>query len=269
MIFLMRHSHSVFLPQLLLCFFLLLQTAQAATLSQGFELTITNGANTAPATDVPFQVNETGPIRVHITFTAADRNFDQALTAVLMQDDVLGQRASTRVNQGQSAQLHFVAEPIHLKHTRRFLVRLSHPAMQSGTSGKVYGRVSVEYPDEPKELPDLVITNTRTDNKCHLIVTVSNHGKGMLELAPWEDRINVNLVIERNNKAWAAINLKTLDPMQQLVHPGGQIEYRTKLVAPAQRPENIALVIDRKNQIRESNEQNNRQNMALSCTPQG
>ena len=123
-----------------------------------------------------------------------------------------------------------------------------------------------DHPDQKRSLPDLVVTKARTDHECRLIVTVSNNGQGMLDLSYWNKKPTVDLTIERNNKFWSAADLKTIDPGQQLVHPGSSVEYRTALIAPPQRPENIALVIDRKNQVQESNEQNNRQNYAMVCT---
>ncbi|MDX1696543.1 MAG: CARDB domain-containing protein, partial [Ketobacteraceae bacterium] len=111
----------------------------------------------------------------------------------------------------------------------------------------------------------LVITDAVTDHECYLLVTLSNRGNGMVDPDIWKNTDQPEVAIERNKKFWSTRTLGVIDPMQILVHPGGHIQYRTSLKAAAQGTENIALVVDRKNRIRESNEQNNRQSYSLSC----
>ena len=235
--------------------------ARAATLTQTFELLAPPNIRDPYVLDIPFQVNKVGMINVHVTFESASSDKVQQFMTVLMQDVYKGQRARTKVKPQQSAQITFAADSMNLKQTHRFFVRLINPDLH----GSIRGRVIVDYPGQPNNLPDLVITNTRTDAQCHLIFTLSNKGNGSVDLSAWDKNADIDVAIERNNHLWGATSIKVIDPIQRLVHPGGFAHYRTNLVAPDHGTENIALVVDRKNRIRESNEQNNRQNYALSC----
>ena len=245
---------------ILLCFFSS-GNALADTLSQTFELLAPPNIRDPFVLDIPFHVTETGMIHAHVTFEGSSSNNVKQMMAVLMQDVSKGQRVRVIVKRQQSNQIRFAVDSMNLKQTRKFFIRL----INADPHGSIRGRLSVSYPGRRSELPDLVVTNTRTDSYCHLIVTITNKGKGMLDLSAWEKNSGIDVAIERNNRFWGAAGLQVIDPIQRLVHPGGFAHYKTNLKAPVQGAENIALVIDRKNRIRESNKQNNRQNYSMSC----
>lgn len=236
-------------------------TAHAKTLHQSFELLAPPNIRDPYVLDIPFRVDEVGMIQVHVTFESASSNKVKQMAAMLMQDVRKGRRANVKVKRQQSAQMQYAVDSLNLKQTHQFMVRLVNP----DPNGTIRGRITIDFPGKPKPLPDLVITNTRTDSDCRLMFTVTNKGKGMVDLTSWDKNAMIDVAIERNNKFWGAAAIRVIDPIQRLAHPGGFAHYRTTLKAPIGGSENIALVIDRNNRLKESNEQNNRQNYSLSC----
>lgn len=104
-------------------------------------------------------------------------------------------------------------------------------------------------------LPDLTVSDIFLNNHDRLAIEITNNGSGAVNKMYWEQS-PVYLYIYRDGKPWGGISLKICDPSYKLYHPKGKALYISNSIR-INHSEQIQVVIDPQNMVRETNELNN------------
>ncbi len=110
-------------------------------------------------------------------------------------------------------------------------------------------------------LPDLVVREMRTNERCQIVVTVANQGPGILPDHAWPNSL---LAIGLRGAVAGTVALATVDPGHALRNPGGTATYVSGFTVPAGGVTADATV-DYNNKIVEANERNNSRAGVLTC----
>ncbi len=103
-------------------------------------------------------------------------------------------------------------------------------------------------------LPDLTISDIYLNGLDRLTIEITNNGSGALPKKYWEQS-PISLYVYRDGKPWGRISLKICDPSQKLHLPKSKVHFISNI--RVDRPEQIQILIDPQNMVRESNETNN------------
>ncbi|MGD2125484.1 MAG: CARDB domain-containing protein [Desulfobacteraceae bacterium] len=150
-----------------------------------------------------------------------------------------------------------------LRKGRKYII-----SVESAKEARIEGTLVIQYPSRaepqrPKEPCDLVITKIRLDNQCTVVVEVTNKGPGKVPDQVWTSRASASLYFFRNGRSWGGVSLKRMDPERKLQSEGGRKKFRSNIKISG--TERIKAVVDYKNRVHETNEDNNAREETLSC----
>jgi len=111
-------------------------------------------------------------------------------------------------------------------------------------------------------LPDLTVARLSLDRGCHVVVRLRNRGAPLPATAYGARGPKLTLSAGPRRGQWS---LKAIDPHRRLQRAGGTLTWRWKgTITGRQR---VTAVIDARNRLAESDENNNRLQSTLSCAP--
>ncbi|WP_281951349.1 CARDB domain-containing protein [Nitrosophilus kaiyonis] len=114
-------------------------------------------------------------------------------------------------------------------------------------------------------LPDLVITKIGLDKDCHVVIEVKNRGKGKLPDSVWTKHTpkSAGVYIYVDGKKWGGASIWGFDSNKNLQNPGGTAKYVSNYKVSDKAK--IKAVVDMWNQVKESNERNNKKEKLVKC----
>jgi hypothetical protein len=119
-----------------------------------------------------------------------------------------------------------------------------------------YGKLGpVEDQGAQPIYPDLTVTGLKLDAKNNLVIEIANKGPGTLASMYYEKNIP-DLMIYRDGRGWGGMALNIFDPQKALRAVGSKITFTVDALT-VHGTENIRVVVDAKNTLKENDEKNN------------
>jgi hypothetical protein len=114
-------------------------------------------------------------------------------------------------------------------------------------------------------LPDLVVDDIRLDRQCRLVVQIRNDGPGRVPESVWTRHHprSAGIQVTRDGVSWGGATIWRIDPDRGLQPRGGKATYLSSLRVDT--AASITAEVDRWNEVRETNEGNNRRSERLIC----